>query len=229
MLTMLFHQGLGDMIIMSGLVREYAKTQMSIVLICKRRDYESVRFMYSDLKNVYVLPLEGDVEARRFVQTCEGHVLKLGLFGDDPSFNIERFDSEHYRQAKVDFEKRWSEFKVPKQEDQEPWGKFDGLVEKIIPRIFVHDDPTRKFPIRRDLIPNDRVRLIWPGTIPTLRHSTIFSYTDAISEADEVHVIDSSFLCLADSIPTRGKLFLHRYARKGGRPPQLRKDWKVLD
>ena len=34
-------------------------------------------------------------------------------------------------------------------------------------------------------------------------------YADALINAKEIHVIDSSFLHLAESLPVKGKVFLH--------------------
>jgi hypothetical protein len=42
---------------------------------------------------------------------------------------------------------------------------------------------------------------------------SILRYADALINAKEIHVIDSCFFHLAESLPIKGKVFLHSYAR----------------
>ena len=58
----------------------------------------------------------------------------------------------------------------------------------------------------------------------------VFDYCYLIEHAAEIHVIESSFLFLIDSIKTNGKLFSHRYAKQLAQYtlPNLRKDWKII-
>jgi hypothetical protein len=72
---------------------------------------------------------------------------------------------------------------------------------------FLHDDIERSFEIQ-----------VFPHPVrywrvhPALTQS-ILSYCDAIENAPEVHVINSSFFHLTESLNPKGKLYLHRYAR----------------
>lgn len=212
---MLLHQGMGDQIICCGLVRAYAKIQDAITLICKIADYESVVAMYSDVKNIKVLPVRDEGEARSFAAACEGEVLKLGLFGNDP-FDINNWDREFYRQAGVDFEARWNDF--------QPMTFFRLRPAYESPFQFLHDDASRGFELDQRRFPQyDR------QFKPSKEFSkNILDYLPTIHGASQIHVIDSCFLCLADTVPTTGRLVFHKYARPGGRQPTLKKNWEIL-
>ena len=57
----------------------------------------------------------------------------------------------------------------------------------------------------------------------------ITDWTGVMACAEEIHCIDSAPMHLVESVPTCGKLFFHRYARKATTHATLRKNWEVLD
>jgi hypothetical protein len=94
-------------------------------------------------------------------------------------------------------------------------------------RIFLHDDPARGFVIRRTQISKGFV--LSPAA---QMNQSILRYAAYLIAADEINCIDSGFFWLADSLPVRGKLFLHKYPR-WQRPWDFRyetlHDWEYLD
>jgi hypothetical protein len=62
----------------------------------------------------------------------------------------------------------------------------------------------------------------------------LFDFCDVIEKAEEIHVIDSSFMFLIDCLPYEApnqKLFVHRYARPNAawNLPILKKPWVILN
>lgn len=214
-LYLLPHLGLGDAIICNGLIRVLASHHDRLVLPCKWHNRPSVAWMLSDLENVRLLGVKDDAEAILWSDRFErggSKVLRLGLHSGRPLRSD--WDRQLYEQASVDFEERWRGFKTP---------VFTAALEPEDSKIsFVHDDPKRGFKAELTKL---------PGTWSYVEHNgkTIWDRLHWLQTAPEIHVIDSCFLCLADSVPTKGRLVFHRYARSGGLPPTLRKNWEVLD
>ena len=215
-----FHQGLGDAIICCGLIRKLAQSNDWIVVPSKWVNLRSVEEIFSDLKNVTVMGVDSDQESRKWVERFVrggSQVLKLGIFRDEPLRSD--WDRQFYDQAGVDFEERWRGFKVPMDCSLDRIHKLDN------PEFF-HDDPDRGFVIDSKRTGCGRLG----GSLPIT--PSIWSYLERVQFAKEIHVIDSCFLCMADSVPTKAKkLVLHQYAMAEAKPmgpPTLRKNWTIL-
>lgn len=83
-------------------------------------------------------------------------------------------------------------------------------------QVFIHDKPGAK--IEMD------------GFRPAIGGS-ILRYCDALMNAEEIHVIDSSFVHLVEALPIRGELFFHQYAREGTKNNtyNFKHKWKLLN
>lgn len=224
------HLGLGDHLICSGIVREYCKTYDRVGLCCLTRNYPSVAFLYRDLSNLTIHPVHSYAEKRWFRLS---HTLPFGAHQYEQARVIGAYDQESgllferqiYATAGVSLEKKWDAFFVARDRERE-----ESLVTKTAvtrPYVFVHDD--QRYPIDPARLPADRA-VIRPR--PELT-DTIFDYCTLIEQADEIHVIDSSFMFLIDCLPAMRsgqKLFVHRYARPNTpcQMPLLKKAWQIL-
>lgn len=202
---------MGDALICNALIRKLASENDQIVIFSYWHNLKSVEFMFRDLKNVRVTPVDSPEEANHIIGNRE--CLQLGYFGKD--FDPNRFDTEFYRQANVDFEQRWNGFKFNRDPESE--------CKCNVPFRFVHDDIDRGFSITR-IKEDGAIPIIRPHRVPH-----IFQFVWMLQNASEIHCINSSFLILADSIeiPESTELFLHFYARPTTHP-RLRKKWKIL-
>lgn len=204
------HLGLGDAIVCNGLVRVLARCYDELHWPALSSNLASLRAMWADLENLLVVPVKDDAESSKHGKSfTRGLVLRLGVFSNEPLETC--WDRQMYRQAGVPFEERWRSFKLPV-------GKWEKLCDPV---AFLHDDPVRGFVIDRQQLPANACQ---PG-----RHDVIFEVLPWLQQAPEIHVIDSAFLCLADSVSTVGRLVFHRYARPHGCPPTLAKSWEVLE
>lgn len=225
-----YHQGLGDQIICSGTVREYCKKYTRVGIFCFPRNYPSISFMYRDLTNLRIHVVNSYAEKYRFRFF---NVFRFGNAHYDTVRIIDSYDQESgvlferqvYAAAKVALEKKWDNFHVVRDVEREK-----NLKKKIgLPGsyIFVHDDA--RYPL-------DTTRISSP--LPLFRPDpkltdNMFDYCGIIEHADEVHVIDSSFMFLVDCLPYSNpaqKLFVHRYARLNTpvQMPLLKKKWQIL-
>lgn len=204
-----WHLGLGDAIICNGLVRALAKKHEHIVLPAKLEKVLSTFWMFSDLQNVTILPIEGDSDMN---EAARGYtMLGLGLWSKRGLVDWKNWDRQFYEDAGVPFDERWTGFHVPECQVIEP---------PIIPYAFIHQEVKRGMAIHQ--MPT--MTIYEPPKPPH-----IFWNLEAIRRATEIHVVNSCFLSLVESVPTTAnRLVLHNYARTDCGPPTLRKSWEVL-
>lgn len=207
-LTILSCLGLGDAFLINSIIRHHAK-ERRVLYPCWHHNVGILSEMFSDC-DVFLYPIWKEEEAIELADKSP-EALRLGYYGKD--FDPTKFDQEFYRQAGMDFEKRWSEFKLGsyKIQKEHSLGEFN----------FVHDDVKRGFEIDNFKCQNNGFRL--------KPNSNLSSIISAIFYASEIHVINSSMLILADSIetPNAKRLVLHHYARKTIYPT-LSKAWEVI-
>jgi hypothetical protein len=116
------------------------------------------------------------------------------------------FTKSFYEQANVDYEMRWRACPIASA-----WQCVPQVGVTLLngqKRIFLHDDNARGFIIHRGRV--GRGYVLSPSREID---QSILRYAAFMIDADEVHCIDSAFFWLADSLPCRGRLYLHKYPR----------------
>ena len=226
------HFGLGDHIVCNGMVREYCKKYKKVAIFSLPKNYASVSFMYRDLSNIQIL--QGDEEfAKNFLLSNTfnsnnkyGYVKTIGFQYLNENSNL-TFEKQFYKIAEIDFVKKWESFYVKRNFEKE-----NIFYKKYAPSekyIFYHDDIKRNYQIETKKI-SKKYKIFTPNENLT---ENIFDYCTIIENAEEIHVIDSSFMFLIDCLKYDNplqKLYIHRYARenKKWKLPTLRKKWNVL-
>lgn len=214
-----FHLGLGDAIICNAIVRHLAAQHKLVCIPCKYHNANSVQFMFRDLTNLVIRPVEDSDEAEMFrTKVWEGWILNIGATAY--GFNLENWSESFYWQANLDPELRWTGWKcVPDLSCL----KGDKLLE---PFLFVHDDWDRGMKILPDRITSPIGRIVRPSQNQS---GHIFEWWNMLERAAELHCISSSFALLADSIdlPNNPRLFIHHYARPEPLP-KFKKNWEIL-
>jgi len=214
------HRGMGDLIICNALFRRFARNHSSLVIPVKPAYVDSAKYMLRDVPSARVVPARTNEEAYQIVNSfrSSGFVLFLGNKGTN--YRREEFDRCFYEQAGIDFETRWTEFKLVRDPAIE-------LEAPIQPHAFVHHDPSRGFEI-------DRAKASFSGLQECVAvdgiTKNIFAWLPCILSASEIHCIDSSFALLIDSLEINSnvRLFLHRYARPSETIPTYQLHWTFL-
>lgn len=220
------HLGLGDALVCNAIVRHFSKNY-DVTFLCKKHNQTSLAFLFRDDPKIVLHTTDNDrMPDDDYADAVTAHlrdfgkeVLCLGMYGDRSKYDPKVWDRSMYAQAGLDFQLRWNEFKCARQPSCElpaPKSRY----------VFVHDDPARGFEIPRERLPAG-VKLVRPDPKAT---ENLFAYWDLLENAAEIHVIDSCFAILADSLPElkAKRLVVHFYARAGALPPAYRKDWEVL-
>lgn len=219
------HLGLGDTLICAGIIRHLANMYDLVVVPAKPNNVESVSYLFHDDPRIIVRYVLDDDDAHFIMnEVWKGHKLVIGQWGQ--GFNGSEFDRSFYAQAGLDFDVRWTGFALKREKEQEIQNFYEP------PYVFVHQDKKRGFLIEFGRIPSI-LTVVQPNKVLS---NNLFAYVPAILGATEIHVINSSFALMVDSLPDSwwpgGKvppLYLHTYARPGGEMPIFRKQWIKLD
>jgi len=213
------HLGAGDHLICLPIYRHFA-AKYGLLIPVKRRNVETVQFMTRDLCRA-ILAVDDDAMADRLVETARKRgclVLRLGMFAEG-SFDEKQWDREFYRVAGIPFEARWAKWTVERDLSRE----FEPPKE---PYVFVHQDVKRGFTLDYCRLPK-HLHMVEPELGKT---ENIFDYVRLIENADELHVIDSCFAILADSLTTlkAKRKVVHLYCRPNALPPTYKPGWEIL-
>lgn len=190
------HLGLGDHFVCNGLVNHLSMYNR-IHLICKARNEPTVSSLYSSNTAVTIHSIPGDnefSEVQKISSVLQEPVTRIG-FARCAAIN---WDRSFYDQMNINFINRYSSFRLPTSLPKQlpiPDEKY----------IFVSNTSSEQS-YSLDLCPRDYYQYV-----PTKDQTdNLLSYIDVISNASEIHCIDSAFFHLIDSlVQVPIKLFFH--------------------
>jgi len=213
-ITILHHLGLGDQIMLNGMVRHFAENE-NVNIFVKQNHEKSVEFMYKDIRDrVNIIPIDNVNPSYIRSKIPKGsRVLPLATYGmNDATWNVYTSATNWahgvYLQAKVNPLYMYSKFKIVRDPSSEiQINKSD--------YIFVHDDHERnlhininsdKFIYRPHSKIVDKKNLFFESN-----NYNIFDYVSLIENANEVHCIDSSYAWMIEmmKLGNKSKNFLH--------------------
>lgn len=195
-ITIIHHLGLGDQIMLNGMVRHFAETN-HVNLFIKSTHEESIKFMYRDICDKVTLILLETTDLKEIESKVpnDSKVLPLATYGVnsddwDKYTSITNWAHGVYLQAKVNPLYMYTKFKVMR----------DSSIQINPPSkdyIFVHDDPERNRYINVEtdkFIYKPHAKLInKKDEIFQCDNPNIFSYIWLIENAKEVHCMNSSY------------------------------------
>lgn len=218
---------MGDHIICNGIIRSYAEKYERVFLFVKPRNILNVQHMYRDLSNVRYISLE-DLEIHNFIKfSPQNNYLIVGHEKLHEQLKKSRsltFDEIFYNMAEIPFEDKWNKFHLPRDLQREKDTFFNKLrLKDGEPYIFLHEDPNRNYFLNRKLIPKN-IKIIKPSDYKDI---SLFDFVYTIENCQELHLMDSSFSCLVDTMQIKkDNIFIHLYVRKDNSPaPKLRLNW----
>lgn len=197
------HLGLGDHIITNGLVRSLIKNNLEYTLFCKPNNLNSVKFMYNDLKNLYIKEgYQHDIE-NFLLKINNDKIIKIGFYQELPNYS---WDEIFYLQHNVPFVNRWDNFKINRNLNSEI-----ELYNKLNPDDY-------KFALIHNQGSDGVDRIDYSKINPNLKNikvcpeytDNIFDYLELIYKAEEIHCVESCFNVLVDSLDVESKLFYHK-------------------
>ena len=213
-ITILHHLGLGDQIMLNGMVRHFAENE-NVNIFVKQNHEKTVKFMYKDIRDrVNIIPLDNVNPSYIRSKIPKGsRVLPLATYGmNDATWNVYTSTTNWahgvYLQAKVNPLYMYTKFKVIRNNSIQ-------ITPPSKDYIFVHDDHERnlyininsdKFIYRPYSKIVDEENMFFESN-----NYNIFDYISLIENATEVHCIDSSYAWLVEmmKLGNKSKNFLH--------------------
>ncbi len=207
MLTILHHLGLGDAIMLNGMIRHFAEKGDVCIFIQKHQE-DSVRFMYRDLTNLKIKVLNS-TDAQEMWSQVEGQTLPLATYKlpnqqwdfatKGPLSDMVNWAHSIYIQAGIPPKYMYSKFKVVRDRESEIKYEHGDYV-------FIHDDESRGMKIDTS---HANVYRITREILDI--NSNIFDYLTVIENASQVHCMDSCYAWMINmmEIGNPSKNFLH--------------------
>lgn len=209
------HLGLGDAIECNGMVRCYADIYEQVDIFAKNSYYDMNKYMYRDNKKIVIHRIDDareQQETTQIIQKYDGEKLIPGhsnYFQNLSFFKSKKYGpaESFYHIANLPWRFRNDYFYIERdmQEEERVFKKLNPNNEKY---IFIHDDPARGFKI--DLKSNFKI-------IRNDKSENLFFMIKTLEQAEEVHCMSSSMLCLIDCLSSKinfKNLFLHYNIRK---------------
>ena len=236
MRCLLGHLGLGDAIIMSGMVRAMCEEE-EVLYVAKKAYAPSLRTLFAGVPRLRFLFVDEWEDAVQRVRELSMPVVACGAFAGDPgwaSLDPRSWARCFYAQVGMDPEIMYHRFRVERRREAE--AEVLARVEGCVGPEFavVHDDASRGLSLR--VPPSVRVPVVHVDDL-RIRRDNIFEYLAVFERATAVHAIDSCFLLMCDFVgltlgpSARGKFYCHAYAKDPGMPELYRGDvtiWRSL-
>lgn len=188
--TLVHHLGLGDHIMLNGMVRHFAERE-HVNIIVKRSHEESVRFMYRDIHDSVTLVLVDTSDPQEVwtkATQAGGDIIPLATYAmhednwtfmtEGPGSTMTNWAHSVYIQAGVNPSYMYTKFRVDRDRLKEFTLDHDAYV-------FVHDHPHKGQCVDVDT----DLHVYRPGD----ERSNIFDYLSVIENAKAFHGVNSAY------------------------------------
>ena len=213
------HLGLGDHIMCAEMVDQISSYFDEIHIPVKPRNFESVKYLFSYLKNVVVFKINNDnislSDMNKLIAEYQNRsfiVIKSGCYNSGFREGL-TIPNVFYNQVKLSVLTRSSiAGKIKRDIGQEisfANTNFKDIIGKKY--IFVHEKGSDG-----NTIDYGKIRSDLPILKPTIQPGNIFLYSYLLENATEIHCVDSSFAHVADilNLSKVERKCIHRYARR---------------
>jgi hypothetical protein len=244
----LTHMGMGDITCISPAIRYYAEKYENVYIACKSRYFENCLKLYEDINNINILKLSSSaddnanqerLEIDNFVNNFDGEyeLLTCGIYKKSHK-PFDCLPDNFYMDLGLELDVYEKYFSLSKNLYNNEY--FNNIIGKYR-YIFVHGktsilDYTDR--IISNIVSDDIILCPSKNCYPKnheyydIAESVIdlpfFDYVPLIMNANEIHLIASSFSCLSKFIsPTGIKKCLYNYSNCGISKNFL-KDWTII-
>lgn len=214
---------LGDNIICNGMARKLACLYPHVSWVAKHAYASEIARMLSDVPNLTVVDGYDYPEAKEHLRGRATSQLTLAYFGPlEYEWKSIRFDVDFYKEAGIYFRERWDSFNLPP-------GLLPAATGIRPTKVLLHEVAERGFTIDRHRCPAGELTVMH-------RRASFWDWLPEIYGAEEIHVVDSSYLNLIESLYAIGllrntKLVFHFYSKcriHGAGAPVLLAPWTFL-
>lgn len=226
------HLGLGDTIECNGMIRHYAEIFSNVDIFSFYHNYENISRLFRDNLKIKIHKINQENEyheVNSFLSKYDGNIIIPGhnaYFNNINYFYDKKMScgEAFYYIANIPYQYRNSKFFLERDIIKE-----ENLLKTLNPHkerfIFVHDDPTRGFVISEKKYRSDL------KIIKNRPDFNIFDLIYTLENAEEIHCMPSSILCLIDCLTETAKfkkLFLHNIRNVYFGPNSLINNWQII-
>ena len=216
------HLGLGDLINYIPAIKVLSDTD-NIMIPCYEKYIPNASQMLSGM-NVDLISIPDNrpdrvEELMKEFKSRGDRVIGLGCYSEEP-LDVTGHIRQGYKKLEIGYKYAINQNIIEKQANKADWLP----VPEYDYALICEDSSEGLMKINREHIDKVLTELSPP------KETLMLSYTDIIYNAKEIHCIDTSWLWLVNNLPTKGRLFFHRYARNNGHryDDMFFKEWIVL-
>lgn len=229
------HLGLGDAIVLSGMVRTLCAARRRVAFFAKKPYASSLSTLFAGCDNLELVLVDEVDDALRQLRAFraarpEYEVLRLGAYAGDPCWSAldPSWARCFYLQAGLPPDLMYDAFRWGRDPDRELARRVEELVGGEDYAV-VHDDLSRGMAL---FLPASAAPAVHVDD-PRIRRDDIFAYLEVLRRAAQVHAIDSCFLLMCDFAGLTleappGKFFCHAYAKDPAMPALYRGNVRIL-
>ena len=210
---------LGDSFVTTGIANYYGDRCIKLHYPAKPQYFKTLKTLFQDHPSITVIPIDGiDMENEYVSHNRLSRIMRTGF----EVHNINNFkivpmwDMQLYANYGLSFDLRYTNFRLPKHIEGSE--KLYQDLSQDEPYILVHrytGDSAEGIPIN---VPQFReINKLAPIKIIEIQEGitdNMMQYVKLIQNAQEIHVVPSSFHCLVDGVDTSAKLFFHDVREK---------------
>jgi len=217
------HLGIGDHLCLSGAVRYLSLDWDTMYVLCKQKYLKNIQRIYDDTPNIQCIPVQNDYSFPELSTLSFSKVFRSGIY-HNPSREFTNLPNQFYEDIGLNPEIQHEYFWINPP-------KFTIEIPK--PYTFVHQASSSKVVSIIDWDINEKLTIDpntnlypeghrWYEIANACVGHLIADYVDVLINASEVHVVDSSFYCLARYLPLRADVKIC-YDRETGKPSDVYK------
>lgn len=211
------HLGMGDHFVCNGLVNYLSQKYDSIYLACKKSNFNTINFLYSDNYKVNLLSI-GDSEhldVKYFSEFMNIPVLRVGFEFCDRS----EWNTSFYAQLGIDFSVRYDMFHIPDSlpNEEEIYQLFSKDKYCLVHRESSESKYNLKIDTELPIVEIEKT---------TDPYGNLLNYRKLIQNAEEIHCVNSSVFHLVDSIDTNADLIYHDVRK---RDFKISDKWRIIE
>ena len=234
------HLGLGDAIICNGFINYLSlENNKKIQLIIDKKFINSIQYLYSENKNIELLPVELDDvnNADSGVKEISSHLglkaLKVGF----SYYKGMKFYKAFYKQLNIPYKYSYKYFNQPRDMKKEE-ELYESLIDYYdvdpINYNLIHSDASSAagekalrvgFSNNFELDINNNFKSIFVEKKSDI-FGNLFFYNKVAENAKEIHCVNSSFCHFVDRIESNRNLYYHNVR---GSKLDLKKKWKLVN
>lgn len=211
------HLGMGDHFVCNGLVNYLSQKYDLIYLACKKSNFNTINFLYSDNHKVEVFSIKDSehLEVKYFSEFMSVPVLRVGF----EYCNRNEWNTSFYSQLGIDFSVRYEMFHIPDNvpNEKDIYDLFSKEKYCLVHRESSESEYNLKIDTDLPIVE------IQKSTDP---YGNLLNYRKLIQNATEIHCVNSSIFHLVDSIKTDANLIYHDIRK---RDFKILNKWRIVE